>query len=189
MKRDFQIEYLKSVGLRPEHFFADVGCGTLRGGIPLIDYLDKRHYYGIEFREFVLEEGRKELAENNLEHKEPVLLVSKDLSTLEMGSNMDFMFAFSVMIHMNDEVAEKCVLMVRKHLKMGGAFYANVNIGEQAEGNWQGFPVVSRSLEFYKTMAAKYCLATVDVGDLKTLGHVTGIENQDGQRMLQFSRG
>ncbi len=61
LKRRFQIDFLKKQGLKPEHYLLDIGCGTLRGGIPIIDYLDKGHYYGIEVRDFVLDEGRKEL--------------------------------------------------------------------------------------------------------------------------------
>ena len=187
IKRDFQINYLKAVGIKPNHYLADIGCGTLRGGIPLIDYLDKGHYYGIEFRDFVLDEGRKELKENNLEDKGPILLVSKDLRTLEMGASFDYIWAFSVMIHMKDEIADACLYMVKWHLKVGGSYYANVNIGAWAEGNWEGFPVVCRSLEFYKTMAAKHKLQVEDVGDLLSLGHNTGIDKQDSQRMLRFS--
>lgn len=188
IKRDFQINYLKSVGLKPNHYMVDIGCGTLRGGIPLIEFLDKSHYYGIEFRDFVLEEGKKELKDNNLENKAPVLFVSKDLGTLEMDTKFDFLWAFSVMIHMKDEIAERCLMMVSKHIKQDGSFYANVNIGEWMEGTWEGFPVVCRSLDFYKTMAAKFNLKVEDVGDLKSCGHITGIEKQDSQRMLRFSR-
>ncbi len=186
IKRDFQINYLQAVGLKPHHYLVDIGCGTLRGGIPLIAYLEPKHYYGIEFRDFVLEEGRKELKENNLENKAPVLLVSKDLNTLDMDNKFDYLWAFSVMIHMKDEIADACLSMVSKHLKSGGSYYANVNIGEWAEGNWEGFPVVCRSLQFYQTMAAKYNLLVEDVDDLKSLGHDTGIEKQDSQRMLRF---
>ena len=98
------------------------------------------------------------------------------------------MWAFSVMIHMKDEIAEACLLMVSKHLPTNGSYYANVNIGNWSEGMWEGFPVVSRSLKFYKTMAAKFNLKVEDVGDLKSLGHNTGIEKQDSQRMLRFSK-
>jgi SAM-dependent methyltransferase len=187
MKRDFQINFLKSIGLLPTHYLCDIGCGTLRGGIPLIDYLEKGHYCGIEFRDSVLEEGRKELREKNLDNKEPVLLVSKDLSALGLNSKFDFMWAFSVMIHLTDEIAEKCFAMVSKHLKPDGVYYANVNIGERAEGNWEGFPVVWRSLEFYQNLAAKYALKVEDIGDLRSFGHVTGVGSQDDQRMLRIS--
>ena len=69
MKRDFQIQFLKTMGLKPEHYLLDIGCGTLRGGIPLIKYLQDGHYFGVEVRKEVLDEGRKELREASLEEK------------------------------------------------------------------------------------------------------------------------
>jgi len=37
MKRDFQIGFLKNFGLKPDNVLLDLGCGTLRGGIPIIE--------------------------------------------------------------------------------------------------------------------------------------------------------
>src|SRR5690606_32860476 len=74
MKRDFQLEFLLAQGLKKEHRFMDIGCGTLRGGIPVIDYLHPGNYYGIEVREQTLLEARKELKEAGLEHKHPQLI-------------------------------------------------------------------------------------------------------------------
>ena len=47
IKRAFQIQFLQSVGLTPDQYLLDMGCGTLRGGIPIIKYLEPGHYYGI----------------------------------------------------------------------------------------------------------------------------------------------
>lgn len=69
MKRDFQIQFLKHVGLQPEHYLLDIGCGTLRGGIPIIEYLEEQHYHGVEVRDSVLEAGRRELQEADLKAK------------------------------------------------------------------------------------------------------------------------
>jgi cyclopropane fatty-acyl-phospholipid synthase-like methyltransferase len=66
MKRDFQIHFLRSMKLAPEHYLLDIGCGTLRGGVPIIQYLQESHYYGIEVREDALDEGRSELEEEAL---------------------------------------------------------------------------------------------------------------------------
>ena len=66
MKRRFQIEFLKGVGLQPHHHLLDLGCGTMRGGIPLIQYLDVGHYTGVDVRPAVLEEGCREIEENGL---------------------------------------------------------------------------------------------------------------------------
>ena len=70
MKRDFQITSLKSLGLQPRHVFLDLGCGTLRGGIPIIDYLETGNYWGVDVRSKVLSEARNELAEYCLQTKE-----------------------------------------------------------------------------------------------------------------------
>lgn len=188
MKRAFQIQFLKSVGLRPEHHLLDIGCGTLRGGVPLIEYLDTGHYCGLEAREEVLREGKKELHEANLEHKRPVLLAPTSLATLNLRKQFDFIWAFSVLIHMSDEVLEDSLSLVARHLSPAGVFHANVNVGDRPEGEWQGFPVVSRSLEFYQQAAARHGLRVAALGTLKSLGHETGATSQDAQIMLRFSR-
>jgi len=43
--RDFQINFLRKMGLKTHHQVLDIGCGPLRGGIPLIRYLDAGNYF------------------------------------------------------------------------------------------------------------------------------------------------
>ena len=62
MKREFQINFLKSHGLSPDKTLLDLGCGTLQGGIPIIDYLDVGHYFGIDVRSRVILKAHEELA-------------------------------------------------------------------------------------------------------------------------------
>ena len=61
-KRAFQIEFLIKNGLQPHHHIIDVGCGTLRGGIPIIDYLDPENYACLDVRATVLEELARKAA-------------------------------------------------------------------------------------------------------------------------------
>jgi len=189
MKRDFQIQFLKAMGLAPEHYFLDIGCGTLRGGIPVIAYLEAGHYYGVEVRAELLDESRKELREAGLEGKKPNLLQAADMSQLAIDQNFDYVWAFSVLIHMRDDILGRTLKFVGQHLSEEGAFYANVNIGERDEGNWQGFPIVWRTLEFYDRECARSGLAVTDLGALKDHGHVSKIESQDSQRMLRITKG
>lgn len=190
MKRDFQIQFLKTMGLKPEHYLLDIGCGTLRGGIPLIKYLQDGHYFGVEVRKEVLDEGRKELREASLEEKKPNLLVSPDISQLTIEQKFDYLWAFSVLIHMCDEILNDTLDFVSNHLLDDGVFYANVNVltGEGTDGYWQGFPVVIRPLEFYNHACTKYGLVVSDLGGLKDHGHVSNVENQDNQRMLKITK-
>lgn len=188
MKRDFQIQFLREMGLKPGHCLFEVGCGTLRGGVPLIQYLENGHYFGFEVREEALNEGRKELREARLEEKNPTLLLSPSIAELTVNRTFDYIWAFSVLIHMNDEILEDTLAFVSKHLSERGVFYANVNIGDRKEGNWQGFPVVWRTLDFYSRACAINGLAVSDLGPLKDLAHITKDESQDKQRMLKIER-
>ena len=188
MKQDFQINFLKSQGLQPNQKLMDVGCGTLRGGIPLINYLEKGNYYGIEVRNTVLEEGRKELKEHDLERKEPHLIAFSEFNEISLNAKLDVMLAFSVLIHMEDTIVEKCIEFVSKQLENNGTFYANVNLVSHQDSNWQGFPVVFRTLEFYEALASKNNLKVTTIGSLGELGHISGQELRDKQVMLAFKK-
>lgn len=187
MKRDFQIQFLQEMGLTPNHYLLDIGCGTLRGGIPLIEYLQDGHYFGIESREEALDEGRRELQEAKL-GKTTTLILSTDISQLKINQYFDYIWAFSVLIHMDDNVVEDTLDFVSRHLRYNGAFYANVNIGEENKGNWQGFPLVWRTLEFYRNLCSKHALTLTDLGALRDYGHISKKESQDNQKMLKITK-
>ncbi|KKO18043.1 MAG: class I SAM-dependent methyltransferase [Candidatus Brocadia sp.] len=188
MKRDFQIRFLKDMGLKPEYYLFEIGCGTLRGGIPLIDYLQDGHYFGDEVRATVLDEGQKELREARLEGKNPTFLLSPDISQLTVDRKFDYIWAFSVLIHMSDKILNDTLAFVSSHLSKEGAFYANVNIGERKEGHWQGFPLVARTFDFYSQACTTNGLVVSDIGPLKKFGHVSNVEPQDNQRMLRITK-
>ncbi len=188
MKRDFQIRFLKTMDLMPEHCLLDIGCGTLRGGVPIIDYLQEGRYYGVEAREEVLNEGKRELCDSLLEGKKPNLLFSEDMSKLVVTQKFDYIWAFSVLMHMSNDVLGKTLRFVSDHMSTGGVFYANVNIGEREEGGWQGFPVVARSFEFYSHLCSEHGLVVSDIGSLEEHGHISNVLSQDCQRMLRISR-
>ncbi|WP_339634540.1 class I SAM-dependent methyltransferase [Bizionia echini] len=186
MKQDFQIQFLKGQGMQASDTILDVGCGTLRGGIPIIEFLDIGHYYGLEVRKHVLNEGKKELKVLKLEYKKPNLISFTNFSDLQINVQFQFVFAFSVLIHFENHIAESCFEFVSQHLKQDGVFYANVNIGNVPDGNWQGFPVVYRSINFYEDLANKNNMRLQQLGDLKSLGHVSGKDGSDKQIMLKM---
>jgi SAM-dependent methyltransferase len=187
MKRNFQIDFLKNSNLQPHHFLADVGCGTLRGGVPLIAYLQYGHYFGVECREEALEEGRKELHEAGLAGKNPTLIWSPDISQLSIDRTFDFVWAFSVLFHMSDDILSDTMSFVSRHLSAEGVFYANVNPDGEEDGVWREFPLTSRPFDFYRNACASHGLTVCDLGPLRELGHISGVEAQDSQRMLRIS--
>lgn len=192
MKRAFQLDFLQRMGLERGQRLLDIGCGTLRGGLPLIEFLEPGHYSGVEVRAEVLAEARAELAEAGLAHKSPVLVHTSDLGTLELATRFDVIWAFSVLIHMDDATLERALRFVARQLGRAGSFYSNVRIpaaagGEERAQRWEGFPVVTRSLDFYRAAGARHGLALHDLGSLATLGHVCGDAAQDGQHMLSWA--
>lgn len=184
--RRFQFEFLTSNGLQPEDRLLDIGCGTLRGGIPLIEYLHAGNYTGVEVRAAVLEEARKELAESGLDHKDPVLIHAEDPAQIQPGEPFDLVWAFMVLIHMPDDVVDGYLRLVSQRMTQSGEFYANVALGDGAEDGWQGFPVVFRPHDFYRRAAAAHGLTMNEVGALGALGH--GIANHGRHTtMLRFT--
>lgn len=43
-----QFDFLVAHGLAPSHLLLDMGCGTLRGGLHFIRYLEPGHYWGVD---------------------------------------------------------------------------------------------------------------------------------------------
>jgi SAM-dependent methyltransferase len=187
LKRDFQISFLKNQGLQPSDFLVDIGCGTLRGGLPIIDFLAAGHYFGVEARSEVLDEAWREIRENNLAAKEPVLIACADFSRLEPAQQFTVAWAFSVFFHMTDAVLVNCLTWVRGHLAPGGRLFANVSVADAPASCWQGFPVVHRSESAYRDLASKCGLEARAVGRLSELGHRSGLPAHDDQLMLLFT--
>ncbi len=188
-KRAFQFNFLIDRLLKKDHYLLDIGCGTLRGGIPLIEYLDKGHYFGIEARDYVLNEGKKELSEAGLELKQPTLLHSPDIAQLNFDFKFDYIWSFAVLIHMTDEILDDTLKLVSEYLSDSGVMYANVNIGTSRTGNWQEFPVMWRPLSFYEDVCVRNGLTVKSLGSLKQFGHVViGDQSQEDKIMLQIKK-
>lgn len=188
VKREFQINFLKSMGLAKSNTLLDFGCGTLRGGIPIIEYLDIGNYTGIDVREVVLDEGRKELEEEGLEHKSPKLIHFENIRDLDIEKEFDVIFAFAVLGHLDHDQLQHSLDFVRKHLSNTGRFFANVHLGSKPDGVWQGFPVISRSFKYYKDISSKSGLTIKRLGTLSDFGHPYSNGKPENKVMLEFTR-
>lgn len=187
MKRRFQFRFLKERGLHPNHKLMDIGCGTLRGGIPLIEYLEPGHYCGIDASEERLQEAQKELQAHDLTHKRPRLMHIEDLDAAQFPDHYEFVWAYSVLPHMTDTIAETCMSMVSRCMAEDGAFYCNVDPNAQAE-NWQEYPVCARPASFYQELAERYGMTVEVLGTMASLGDRPGTETGQRQLMLRIRR-
>ena len=91
----FQLYLMQHLGLKPEHYFLDVGCGPLCGGEHLISYLDKGHYIGVDRHVDLVTIAYKIVEEKGLEDKRPVLGVVKDWKFFHT-TPIDYALAFSI---------------------------------------------------------------------------------------------
>lgn len=123
-----QFEFLVGQGLRPDHYFLDIGCGSLRGGVHFIRYLEPGHYYGFDRNGENLEAGRTvELPRYGLVDKQPVLEVIDDFDVSRLNQSFDFALAQSVFTHISLEAIDLCLRNVEPALASGGRFYATYN--------------------------------------------------------------
>jgi len=119
-----QFEFMKQQGLRPDHSCIDVGCGSMRGGLHYITYLDPGHYYGIDINASLIEAAQKELEAAGLLGREPHLLVNDRFEMGLFNQLFDFGVAVSVFTHLPMNSIIRCLSEMRAVLKPEGVFYA-----------------------------------------------------------------
>lgn len=154
--RQYQIDFLLRHGLQPHHTYLDIGCGPLRGGIPVIDYLDAGNYTGVDAWADSLKEARAELEEAGLQDKEPELLEVDVTEPQDLERKFDYIMAFSVLHHIRDDELDAFVSFARQHLADGGVFYCTALIGEpRSLRGWWHYPMYSRTGEDYRAAFEK----------------------------------
>ncbi len=72
-------------GMQPHHRFVDYGCGSLRLGKAVIEYLDPDKFYGLDVAQLFLDLGMESLGQTLIDQKRPVLR-RIDPSALELVS-------------------------------------------------------------------------------------------------------
>ncbi len=150
---NLQFTFLVDEGLQPQHRLLDIGCGSLRGGLWFIRYLETGNYYGIDISPNILEAGKRFLIEAGLESRQPQLKVNSNLQFDELsGITFDYIIAQSVFTHMPEEDIEECFANLHKILKTSGSFYATFNEGKR---RWfqKGTTQFYYSLSFFQELA------------------------------------
>jgi cyclopropane fatty-acyl-phospholipid synthase-like methyltransferase len=149
---------LKKLGLKPTDKFLDIGCGSLRVGKYLIDYLNKSNYRGIEPNEWLICEAIEN--ENiNFRGKEVLFRTSEDFELTFFDEKFDFILANSIFIHASKNQIERCFEEVNKVLKNdGGMFLFNFIEGDKdsQEKNWSYPCKVEYTMEYINSIINKY---------------------------------
>ncbi len=119
-----QFEFLCARGLKPGHRLLDIGCGSLRGGLHAIKYLETGNYYGLDINPSLIEAGRHELRLAGLTHKNPHLALSESFELGVFRQKFDYVLALSVFTHLFANHIIRCLAEVRDVLAPEGRFFA-----------------------------------------------------------------
>ncbi len=129
-----QFEFLKAHGLNPDHKMLDIGCGSLRGGLYFIDYLEQGNYTGFDLSSEVIKAGQRKIEERGIAHKSPNLYVNTPRNLkfdfLESGK-FDFLLAQSVFSHLKPEHIEECFDNLHKVMAKDARFFFTHHPGER----------------------------------------------------------
>lgn len=119
-----QFTFMKNVGLRPEHKLADVGCGSLRGGVHFIRYLNPGNYYGLDINQSLLDGAAVEVSDAGLTDKAPKLLRADDFTVAQFGVKFDYAISVSLFTHLFLNHIVRCLTCVAIALKPGGKYFS-----------------------------------------------------------------
>ena len=190
---DLQFEYLQGRGLQPHHYFLDVGCGPLRGGIRFIDYLEAGHYYGVEKDEAVLEESRRvELPRYGLEHKRPTLVAMGDFDFRRLDQTFDYAIAQSVFTHLPLNNIIRCLMRMEEALNEGGRFYATIWENPEGKRNLDDLVHAGTKTTHFDSDSFHYDFATFEwicAGTRLSVEHLGPWGHPQDQVMLVFTKG
>ena len=120
-----QLDFLVSRGLTPEMTFLDVGCGSLRAGVHLVDYLMSGNYYGIDINPTLIEAGYDHELSDEGRSKLPVEnLAATDRFDSDFGVMIDMAIANSIFTHVSLNHIRLCLARLAPTLRPGASFYA-----------------------------------------------------------------
>lgn len=124
---EWQFNLLNSEGLRPHHRLLDVGCGSFRGGVRFVEFLDAGNYFGFDLSRQLIEAGyAREIEAGGLAGKLPKqnLCVTGDFSCEVFGGGFDYAIAVSVFTHLPLNHWRVALERLAPQMKPGGLFYA-----------------------------------------------------------------
>ncbi|MFZ9880408.1 MAG: hypothetical protein ACO3QC_03285 [Phycisphaerales bacterium] len=97
-----QFEFMKSRGLRPEHVLLDFACGSLRGGVHFVPYLEPGNYLGFDKSiDLVVMGVVNELGHESFVERRPQFVLNGRFDLSEFTLQPDFVIAQSIFTHLN----------------------------------------------------------------------------------------
>lgn len=151
LQRDFLIEQ----GLKPYHWFLDLGCGTGRLARKIVPYLDERHYTGVDISEEALAHASQLSAEEGWSEWSPEF-IQIDGHLDRITRRFDMIWAHSVFTHLPQEQIEVIIGSLNRILSEQGKFLFTYKRGSEPERT--GLKQWRYSWAFFEIMAERHGL-------------------------------
>ena len=127
----------------------DIGCGCLRIGIKLINFLEKNCYYGIEPNKFMLDAGIKHLLNGTAnDSKDPSFsnTTSFQLDDFKVDK-FDYFIARSIWTHASKEQIIAMLDLFESSSRSGAKFFTSIVKNNPKNLDYQGSDWVGKSHE------------------------------------------
>ena len=123
-----QFDFLVRQGLKPQHRLVDIGCGSLRAGVKLVDYLNTGNYFGTDLNADLLDAGYERELTVEQRHKLPRtnLIADGDFDFSWAPRPFDVAVAQSVFTHLPIGSLRTCLERLAPAMVAGGVLYATI---------------------------------------------------------------
>ena len=123
-----QLELLKLNGLHASAHVLEIGCGCLRAGRLIIQFLNQDRYVGIDPNTWLIDVAKEDLAgvEDLIHEKRPLFLDSEEFDASGTGRVFDFVVAHSVLSHAAHRQYSLFLQAVKRVLAPNGIVLASI---------------------------------------------------------------
>jgi SAM-dependent methyltransferase len=148
----WQVAWLERHGMTPESRVLDLGCGTLRGGLPIMARLHAGHYTGVEPLGELLALGRFLVDRHRLADRHPNLHTLGEWDTIASVHEFDFILTQSVLNHLDAAGIGQTIDRVAASLVDDGFWLTTVALSESVDGVRCGRAHPWREGEWWKSV-------------------------------------
>jgi hypothetical protein len=179
---ELQFRFLIAQGLEPGHVLLDLACGSLRGGIRFIPYLEPDRYLGFDKSiDLVILGVAEELGIKVFLEKRPRFVVNGRFDLSDFESRPDFAIAQSLFTHLTPDLVTAALRGVRSIAHEKTRFFATYFLREAGDPE---NPTDSHSRLVFRYTPAEFARFALETGWRAT--DLGGWNHPRGQRMMRF---